>query len=680
MMQQAQQSLANPNGGDVVAPFGGPGSLLPGPKELGLGALAGVGASGLFQVMDKGTFHGIDLFNGKQPKLFDKMAIGLDKLDIGGKIAKSLDPQIQNISQKKLWAREFLQSDALISPAEAKEAGNGLKDLQKKRIQTAVNNMENRHFEKVVENFRTQFDRFAKQKKHPKIATEYDELVKKLGGAHNYQTKTAPVHATRNVISDASKFSEGLDNFNAEMRQIVENAKKQGKAINIKVKDDAYKNYANFMHSGDENLQKEANKHWNTHVKPEGQGALGDLTRQFHYLEAMPNKNDSQKALCKLLRQTKESAGGVAHFYTPLYKSQAELTAELSAKGVGPVGRSARSFVNYIQRIMSGETAGMAGKGFLTKATGVFGPALMGALLFGFSFQSAKNAQPGERKQAFWHNLLGQQIFNFIGWEFGRKALYSMKFKKILGRFAKKTPLAYLRHIPFVGGMIGGVSLGGIATELTAMFIFGSLAQKVGEKISHLIFGKPSQASIDGRPSLAGSLGQKPPIPGQPQLPGQNQIPGLNQMPGQSQAASQYQNPNPALSGVFNPALMNPAMNAAMPQTGLQARTGLPGGVPQNMAYGPSSPGAGMSRPAAPQGMASTMPPNAQTGTQPAAPKAPAAPQAQQQPPQPQFSLTPAQISQSKVANDYNVYYSKLKADKSLDQRPGEILDKMDKP
>lgn len=607
MMQQAQQSLANPNGGDVNG-VGAMSNLFPGPKELGMGAAAGVGTAFGFGLLD-------------QHKVFDTGAEWLDKIPgaktLGAKSEKWLQDRMANSkprNQQRL--REFFLTDAVVPKGSSEQKINST-------IKSTVDQMEREHLKPIVERFSNGFTHKKTEAETKEMKAAYEKLVKDLGGKHP------------NFLDEKSWKDMTIRTIEANPQKSI----------------------------------------------PEELAAHHYLTKQFEHLDAKKGKNKAEQALHKLLRQTKESAGSISELYSPLYESQAKLTAELSAKGVGPVGRTFRSFTNYLHRIFRGDTMGMGAKGFLAKGMGMLGPALMGAFVFGFSFQSAKNAKDGENIQAFFHNLLGQQIFNFIGWEFGRKLLNAVGFRNILGRFAKKTPLALLRHIPMIGGLIGGATLGGIATELAAMIVFGGIMQKVGEKISHAIFGKPSQASIDGKGNTPSQNGQ---------VPGQGQNP---QQPGQ-------QGQNSPLSGAFNPTLMNQAMNQAYNPRMSQA--GMPSGMGAMNPQMPYAAYPGMAQSVRPMAQQSPMmsqgmtPPTGPTGGYPAsnivAPNNPgsmaasnAAPYAAQQrmaqpapqPPLPKFSLTPAQISHSQVASDYNTAYSKLKADKTLDKRPGELLDKM---
>jgi hypothetical protein len=564
MMNAAQQSLANPNGGDMNTVF-------PGPKALALGAGTGIGVA-----------LGMDCLNRND--VFHKIARVLDKVPGSDLLRGKIDPYLQAGSKKSewiakhKWLNEFLMPEAHLPP-------NTPEHLQTEAVQRTMHAMEQNQINGVLGAYQARF-----QKQPVQLKGAYNETLAALKdkghNAHNYLEAVGekqPVHAQANFKT-----------------------------------------------------------------------VVTDLEAQIKHLKALPEKTKEQKALQKTLYNVKERISGIDNWYKPLYESQVGLTAKLSAEGVGPVGRSFAGFANYVQRIFNGSTMGMSGKaaektaGQAAKKTGIFqqagkfisenagkilGPVAMGATIFGFSFQAAHNAKDGEKNKTFFHNLLGSQIFNFIGWEFGRKALNSMQVgTKVFGRIAGKTLPGFLSKIP----ILGSITLAGFGTEIAAMLIFGSLFQKVGEKISGAIFGKPSQASIDGKGN------------------------GPKQQNQQNQA-------NPALSGMVNPVWMGqPGMQQANRPP---AQTGWPA---QQMPSAPISQPNAQNKAAFPAqgktlGAPSASRPNA----------APATPGSAAQPSRAKFSITPQEISSSKVANDYDDAYKQLKADKTLDKGPSKLLDRM---
>jgi len=263
----------------------------------------------------------------------------------------------------------------------------------------------------------------------------------------------------------------------------------------------------------------------------------------------------------------------------------------------------------YLQRIFNGDTLSMGSKPIVNQklfgAAGdfikgmfnakVLGPMTAGAFIIGMSAQKAKNAQEGEKTKTFFHDFFGTGIANFVGWELGRKWLNSSGLVyKALGRFGTKRPLynpigsrlpivgercgkgveKWLSSNPWVakaigsdhlvtqiisgvsgkwlGGFFAGATLGGIATEMIAMLAFGSAFQFVGEKIAHVIFGKPSQDSIDGK-------GQQQPQAMNPQM---MQQAGMAYNPAMEAARFNGQSPLPgqAFAPQFTPGVQTRTM------------------------------------------------------------------------------------------------------------------------
>lgn len=162
------------------------------------------------------------------------------------------------------------------------------------------------------------------------------------------------------------------------------------------------------------------------------------------------------------------------------------------------VGRWINSFMHSIKSIFNAEalkdTFGKGGKaaaeaagatGLKAKLGKFFskfaGPGLMGALVIGTPIQQARKAEKGEKIKTFFHNFFGEQLGLFLGWEVSR---------------------GLLRGTGLIGKLLGGRSLmrflkigsfGGFVAEMLAMFVLAVPFQKVGEKLSHLVFGKPKK-------------------------------------------------------------------------------------------------------------------------------------------------------------------------------------------
>ncbi len=189
--------------------------------------------------------------------------------------------------------------------------------------------------------------------------------------------------------------------------------------------------------------------------------------------------------------------GEISLHFEP-YKMQHGLSKTLRQKNVGPIGRAIVTVSNTVRRIFSGSTLMMgrkvaepaAEKSFL-RSIPIIGPAMMGALIVGQSFTQASKAEKGEKLSSFMHDFIGFGIGNFVGWEIGRQILkksqvFTRLFTKLgLGKLATKT----LFRVPVLGF---GVTITGFLVEMTAIFGFGGVFQKVGEWFSHKIFGKPT--------------------------------------------------------------------------------------------------------------------------------------------------------------------------------------------
>jgi len=447
-MAAAQQSLANPNAGDTAA-LGGPNSFLPGPKELALGAVAGVGTWAAFT-------------QAAEKNVFNRGAEWIDKMTFGPKLAAKFDPKLREWGQRSPFINEFMLSEAHIDPTTWKhlsETEREARILETKRL--AVDNMQHRHLTVETGNFQ---NRFAKAKpQNDAIKATYRSLLTEMDGAHS-------THTAHNFMEHSIP-QEGAEKMT--IRGSVPGA------------------------------VKSPSKFYSQEF-----GALEDLKRQHKFLNDKPKLTKVEKQTRKALYQLMNRLDGINSRHTPLYESQAEMTARLSAKGVGPVGRGLASFSHYLQRVfnlsaMSGGTS-FVKKMTATAAGGKFGwgpaamAALMGVVVFGCSFQSARKAKDGEKNKTFFHNLFGTGIASLIGWEFGRKLLESThKAGKIFG-IRNPFGFGFLKKIPVLK-YVAGWSMAGIGTELLAMFGIGYVVQKVGEKVAHAIFGKPSKESIDGK-------------------------------------------------------------------------------------------------------------------------------------------------------------------------------------
>jgi hypothetical protein len=235
-------------------------------------------------------------------------------------------------------------------------------------------------------------------------------------------------------------------------------------------------------------------------AKTNFQEFLNKADQRLNVLLEKTGKTKAEKlAINELYRARRLVNSQMKHHLThlePHYKT----LYDLGKKGTGPLGRAFTSTMNAITRIMGGDTM-LASIGLGGKTAGKLVPAFLnGWMVIGLSYKQARKAQDGEKTKTFFHNLLGFGIANFVGWELGRRWLRSMNFGnvvKFLGMKPGGSPLFFLRWIPKFGPWVTKLTLGGLATELVAMFVIGGLFQKAGEWISHKIFGTPSEASLN---------------------------------------------------------------------------------------------------------------------------------------------------------------------------------------
>ncbi|MEM0952172.1 MAG: hypothetical protein AAGI66_08540 [Cyanobacteria bacterium P01_H01_bin.74] len=220
--------------------------------------------------------------------------------------------------------------------------------------------------------------------------------------------------------------------------------------------------------------------------------------------------SDSEKALLTRLKATKARLSNLMHYKT-IVREQATNTARQSALGIGPVGRAINNLGFLTQQLIGGDINGFwqanlpggikpdrkteisvfktlssgGPAALVKKLPALIGkysiPLIAGVVTFASSLHSADKAKPGEKKAAFFEDLLGGQIAAVIGWSFGKRVLNAVGFTRIFGRMANRI------IIPGLNATVGGV-----ATELMALFYIGGKFQAVGEKVSHLLFGKPT--------------------------------------------------------------------------------------------------------------------------------------------------------------------------------------------
>jgi hypothetical protein len=539
MLAQAQQQVADPNGGDLL-------NIVPGPREAAIGAAAGLGtAYGLAALMGPN-------YDGAIPVA----AQWLDNLAWIRKLTDWTGARYQEWGGKHPWLREAFLTTAASAP-------KGSKDWQR-YAEDAVSQMEKRHIEMVMkklpnrfnENLKKAYENSYLNAKKADIIKEYNEHVKK-----NFAKKV------KSLKPDNIDYQEAL--------KALEN----GRDARLLKKDDAL---FNFAKKDAEWLKHADNLTFDTTLK--------QAKAQMHYLENVADKlSPEENQILQRLRGVKQRIIGLQGHYKPAYEAQAKLTAKMAADGVGPVGQLLALSGQYLQRIFNGDTLSTGSQkllGIIDINPSMFGPIMAGGFIFGMSAQKATNAKEGEKTKTFFHDFFGTGIANFVGWELGRKWLNSSGIiHKVFGRFGTKRPFdnPIGSRLPIfgerfgkgvqkllggnsrfaktmgtvmgkgLGGFFAGLTLGGLATELIAMFAFGGAFQFVGEKIAHGIFGKPSQESIDGK-------GQQQPQAINPQM---TQQAGMAYNPAMA-AAARFHAQNTMPGQAFAPQLTPEAQSKAM--------------------------------------------------------------------------------------------------------------------
>lgn len=213
---------------------------------------------------------------------------------------------------------------------------------------------------------------------------------------------------------------------------------------------------------------------------------------------------DSKEAL-KVLSGLRRGVRSVQSHYMPMFADQAVLAHKL--KDVGPIGRMFAATSNYIRRMFGGEVmknmpgmgnrvgqaAAQEGSGLVGK---LLGPFMAGFITIGSALSKAKDAPAGEKVSTFFHDFFGFGVGTLLGMEMGAKYLRG-PLTRLLGSKAVAAPLKFLRFIPGIGPWFAGLSAVGILTQVLAMTVVAEPFKRLGEWLSHRIFGKPSQETID---------------------------------------------------------------------------------------------------------------------------------------------------------------------------------------
>jgi hypothetical protein len=260
----------------------------------------------------------------------------------------------------------------------------------------------------------------------------------------------------------------------------------------------------------------------------EAQAALGEKISTLENKAGKLTKEESK--LLKAYRGAFQSIKGINNLsYRPLYAQQAAQMERLAAKGVGPIGRGIASMSLYTQRIFGGDTLKSMLGGSAAKAESgagkwlskLFPSALGGAFIFGSAIHKANNAKDGEKVSTFMHDFLGVGLGSLIGWEVGQKLLTAVGFRGLMDKVGNKLGIGHVANrlltpgrgllekvfspatITKITKFLPKLTFGGTAIGLISMFVFGGIFQKLFEKVSDGIFGKPSEASLNGQDQSA---------------------------------------------------------------------------------------------------------------------------------------------------------------------------------
>lgn len=266
-------------------------------------------------------------------------------------------------------------------------------------------------------------------------------------------------------------------------------------------------------------------------------GAKSALTQKIAALEAKGKSlSKAEYKSLKAYRGAFQSIHGMKTFsYSAVHAQQAAQMAHLTAKGVGPIGRSVAHLSMYTERIFNGGTLKnmLGGKadeaGAKAFSLGRLLPAALGgAFIIGGAVSKARKAKEGEKTSTFMHEFWGIGIGSLVGWEVGQKFLTAIGFRGLMDKVGSKLGASHLANrvmtpgrgllekvfspasVSKVAKFLPKFTFGGVTVGLLGMFAFGSIFQKIFEKASDSIFGKPSPESLNPdaqQPASTGTTG-----------------------------------------------------------------------------------------------------------------------------------------------------------------------------
>lgn len=236
-----------------------------------------------------------------------------------------------------------------------------------------------------------------------------------------------------------------------------------------------------------------------------------------------------------------------AYHYTD--KALKEATKLNQNNKLGFVGESVVQFFSGFRRIFSGEgaltkaTTGSGGNNLLSKMLGkvstlfskggirlTFPTALIGLFTFGMPLMSAAKAENGDKTKTFFHHFFGLGLANLIGFDLLSRFLTKDFVTKLPAKLATVLPksigrffnlgffskIGFLERVPMLGKLLVGLSPATLIASIAIMFVFSDPIQKLGEKVAHMIFGKPKSVQKEedeAKAKEAAAKGQPPLTP-----------------------------------------------------------------------------------------------------------------------------------------------------------------------
>lgn len=558
------QSLQNPNAADQFS-RGSEKSLLsemvPTAGEATKGAAAGVLSYALIRSAFFDAASGYD-------KLRPGVAKGLQSLDNmpGVRQANGLLEQsgkrLEQFSKGKSWEGLYQRLAGIKNPA----------DTEKAIIQNYVNSLTDKKGNPLLP------DSVMKHLKKMNKGSDWDAAFRQIAKETNLVTATQQEAMIKSIVPDALKKELGLG-ANASMTQLQKAVQTEQKALTtLKAQLDQAGDKAT---KGMQQAYQQKLARFN-----QAKGAVNSVQGQLEKV-ALENirkgKSPSlDKKAVKALNGIRRRAKGFdMDMFRTLQNNRTQFREQ--NKALRPIGRFVGNAMRHLKTIFTWDIYTSAAQRFTNNIPGAaaiknfVGKHLgygarrwlkgMGAAAFfggimglGFSFKEANNAQPGEKAAAFFEDFAGTQAGYLLGIIAGVPLL-----NVLLG--SKQAP-GFLRRMSAFRGIPGlsRLSAGGVFTQLAAGIVLSIPFAMALKKISHTIFGKPSEPAFDVPAAQQGM----PPgmLAGMPQMNLQGlqqavQIPSAPMIP--SPQAMQNVQGLQGMQGVTNPMMQAPPQPGMMP-------------------------------------------------------------------------------------------------------------------